>query len=145
MPTIRPARTDEIPALRELSNRAAWALAGPLPERLAGLVTAGTAFVAQVGDALVGYGALNVGTKEVEAVFVDPAATGRGLGRLFLKKLEEVAGTKALNQLCLSSSLNAVTFYSAAGYKEVRRPDYELASGVALASVLMQKQLRPAV
>ena len=145
MPTIRPARTDEIPALRELRNRAAWALAGPLPERLAGLVTAWTAFVAQVGDALVGYGALNVGTKEVEAVVVDPAATGRGLGRLLLKKLEEVAGTKALNQLCLSSSLNAVTFYSAAGYKEVRRQDYELASGVALASVLMQKQLRPAV
>jgi putative acetyltransferase len=157
-PTIRPARTDEIPALWELRNRAAWAgcancyshvqlsiwLAGPLPKRFAGLVASGAAYVAQVGDALLGYGALNVSTKEVEAVFVDPAAAGRGLGGLLLRKLEEVAVSKALSQLNLSSSLNAVPFYSAAGYKEVRREDYELASGIALASVLMQKQLRTA-
>jgi putative acetyltransferase len=158
-PTIRSARTDEIPALWELRNRAAWAgcatcysqkqlsiwLAGPLPERFAGLVASGTAFVAQAGAALLGYGALNVGTKEVEAIFVDPAATGRGLGGLLLRKLEEVAGSKAPSQLSLSSSLNAVPFYSAAGYKEVRREDYELASGIALASVLMRKQLCAAV
>ena len=159
MPTIRMARTDEIPALRELRNRAAWAgcatcysheqlslwLAGPLPDRFAGLVADGTAFVAQGGDRILGYGALNVGTNEVEAVFVDPTATGRGLGGLLLRKLEDVAGTNALDHLKLSSSLNAVPFYSAAGYKEVRREDYELASGIALASVLMYKQLRSAV
>ena len=159
MPNIRPARTDEIPALLDLRNRAAWAgcanyysheqlqlwLAGPLPDRFAELVTVGTAFVAQDGEALLGYGALNINTQEVEAVFVDPTATGRGLGGLLLRKLEAVAGANTLDHLNLSSSLNAVPFYSAAGYKEIRREDYELANGVALASVLMRKQLRTAV
>ncbi len=155
MLTIRPARIEEIPALRELRNRAAWAgcancysheqlslwLAGPLPDRFAALVADGTAFVAQDGENLLGYGALNIGANEVEAVFVDPTTTGRGLGGSLLREIETVAQANALGHLELSSSLNAVSFYAAAGYKEIRREDYELANGIVLASVLMRKEL----
>jgi putative acetyltransferase len=155
MLTIRPAQIEEIPALWKLRNRAAWAgcatsysheqlslwLAGPLPDRFAELVAGGTAFVAQEGDALLGYGALNVCAHEVEAVFVDPTASGRGLGGSLLRQLEATAQARALSHLELSSSLNAVSFYAAAGYKEMRRENYELANGVLLASVIMRKAL----
>ena len=153
---LRLANAAEIPVLRELRNRAAWAgctvaytheqlerwLAGPLPDRFAALVDAGTVFVAEDGARPVGYGALNVATCEVEAVFVEPEASGRGVGKALLQALEAMARVRGLARLTLSASLNAVPFYSAAGYEALRNEDFRLASGAVLACVVMHKRLQ---
>jgi putative acetyltransferase len=73
-------------------------------------------FVAEDGEAIVGFGVLNRELAEVEAVYVSPGAGRRGIGLKVLRKLEERANTLGLSVLRLNASLNAVPFYEKAGY-----------------------------
>lgn len=155
MIVIRTAMLDELPALHALRHRSAAAgcancyssaeleawLSGPLPAGFAKLIDAGTAFVAESDGHLLGYGALDLPARKVEAVFVDPAAFGLGAGRALLQAVESRAAVEGVYTLLVSSSLNAETFYAAAGYVALRRERHPLSAGGSLTAVLMQKQL----
>jgi len=72
--------------------------------------------VAQDRGEIVGFGQLDHASGEVEAVCVLPERQGEGIGRALLPALEDAASAAGLERLCLSATLNAVTFYRRAGY-----------------------------
>lgn len=115
--------------------------AAPVPRSYPGLVQAGGAVIAQEEGAMLGYAILDLLTGEVDAVFVDPGAGGRGIGKTLLAALEQMARERGFARLYLSASLNAVTFYRAAGFVVLRDAVYVHPSGVALDCAEMEKQL----
>jgi GNAT superfamily N-acetyltransferase len=152
---LRPAYPEEIPLLWALRTRAvahacaahysaavlaAW-LSSPPPASLHQLVAQGGGIVAEDDGRLLGYGVLNAASGEVEAVFVEPAQHGRGIGALLLKAVEDAARAAACGRLFLSASLNAVPFYGCAGFIAVREEMYPHRSGIGIPSVLMEKLL----
>lgn len=97
-------------------------------------------FVAEDG-VVVGFGVLEPRTGLVEAVFVSPAAGGRGVGLQILARLEERARAIRLQSLTLNSSLNAAGFYERAGYVPNGKGRYRLQTGIEIECVPMVKNL----
>ena len=156
--TLRPALPFDIAALwalRTVAVRvscathyapeqiAAWT-ASPVPPAYAAMLAAGGGVVAMWDEAIAGYAMLNVDKHEVDAVFVDPARAGLGIGRQLLMALEQLARQRGMARLRLSASLNAVPFYQAAGFVALRAEAYAHPSGISLASVAMEKVLAAA-
>ena len=98
-------------------------------------------YVAEEAGELVGFGTLNPETREVEAVYVGPAATGRGVGMELLKTLERRACELGLKTLRLDSSLNAVGFYERAGFSVEGMGEHRLGGVVDIPCAHMSKRL----
>lgn len=156
--TLRPALPFDIAALwalRTVAVRvgcathyapeqiAVWT-ASPVPDGYAAMLAAGGGIVAMQDEAIAGYAMLNVDKHEVDAVFVDPARAGLGIGKRLLAALEQLARRRGMARMQLSASLNAVPFYAAAGFIALREEAYAHPSGISLASVAMEKVLLPA-
>jgi GNAT superfamily N-acetyltransferase len=92
------------------------------------------------GD-VVGFGQLNPGTGEVDAVYVLPDRQGQGIGRLLLAELEAEARARGIRMLELSATLNAVPFYTQAGYAQRHVAVHRLPTGMELECVRMSKEL----
>ena len=118
--------------------------ASPVPPAYAAMLAAGGGIVAMQDEAIAGYAMLDVVKHEVDAVFVDPARAGLGIGKRLLAALEQLARQRGMVRLRLSASLNAVPFYRAAGFVALREEAYAHPSGISLASVAMEKELTPA-
>ncbi len=98
-------------------------------------------FILRRGGRLAAFGALNLERELLEALFVEPAFAGQGVGRELLAFLVDLAGRAGLTRLKVNSSLNAVGFYQANGFVEYGRGDFELGGGVTLDSVFLERQL----
>ncbi|MEG2034226.1 MAG: GNAT family N-acetyltransferase, partial [Janthinobacterium sp.] len=118
--------------------------ASPVPPAYAAMLAAGGGIVAMQGEALAGYAMLDADKHEVDAVFVDPACAGLGIGKRLLAALELLARQRGIVRLHLSASLNAVPFYRGAGFVSLREEAYAHPSGIRLASVAMEKVLAAA-
>ncbi|NHZ90005.1 GNAT family N-acetyltransferase [Massilia sp. CCM 8733] len=155
MLTLRAALLADIDAMWALRTRAIlhscpghypaeviapWS-AAPAPRSYPGLVQSGGALIAQERGAMLGYAIVDLDAGEVDAVFVDPAAGGRGIGKTMLAALEPMALARGCTRLHLSASLNAVAFYQAAGFVALRNAVYAHPSGVALDCVEMEKAM----
>ncbi|NHZ83861.1 GNAT family N-acetyltransferase [Massilia sp. CCM 8695] len=153
MLTLRSALLADIDAMWALRTRALrhgcaghypaevlgpW-LAAPVPRSYPGLVASSGAVIAQEPGAMLGYAILDLPTSEVDAVFVDPQAGGRGIGKMMLAALERMALERGCKRLHLSASLNAVPFYEAAGFFVLRTAVYAHPCGIALDCVEMEK------
>jgi putative acetyltransferase len=156
--TLRPALPLDIDALWALRTEAVrvgcathyapqqiavWT-ASPVPDAYAAMLVAGGGIVAMHGESIAGYAMLDVDKHEVDAVFVDPARAGLGIGKRLLAALELLACGRGIVRLHLSASLNAVPFYRAAGFVALREEAYAHPSGISLASMAMEKVLAPA-
>lgn len=119
---------------------AVWS-ASPVPAGYAGLLAAGGGIVAVRDGVIAGYAMLDLDKHEVDAVFVDPAQGGLGIGKRLLAALETLAREHGIKRLHLSASLNAVPFYQAAGFVALREEAYAHPSGLMLASMAMEKVL----
>ncbi|PHV35447.1 GNAT family N-acetyltransferase [Janthinobacterium sp. NFX145] len=156
--TLRPALPldiDALWALRTVAVRVGCAThyapeqitvwtASPVPPAYAAMLAAGGGIVAMQDEAIAGYAMLNVDKHEVDAVFVDPARAGLGIGKRLLAALEDLACGRGIARLHLSASLNAVPFYAATGFTALRKEAYAHPSGISLASVAMEKALEAA-
>ncbi|MCC7696664.1 GNAT family N-acetyltransferase [Janthinobacterium sp. EB271-G4-7A] len=156
--TLRPALPDDINALwalRTVAVRVSCAThyapeqitvwtASPVPDSYAAMLAAGGGIVAMQGEIIAGYAMLDADKQEVDAVFVDPAHAGLGIGKRLLAALEQLARGRGIARLHLSASLNAVPFYAAAGFTALREQAYAHPSGISLSSVAMEKALTPA-
>jgi GNAT superfamily N-acetyltransferase len=98
-------------------------------------------FVAEEDGDILGFGVLNQQNAVVEALYVIPKATGRGIGLKLLRMLEERACVLGLKALRLDASLNAVPFYKRAGYVGEKETKYRLYTGVEIACVPMVKSI----
>ncbi len=97
--------------------------------------------VAEDENAIIGFAVLNPESSEVEAVYVSPAAEGRGVGRELLRELENRAEVLGLEALRLNASLNAAPFYNKAGYVGAEQSKYRLSTGVEIACIPMVKMI----
>jgi len=102
-----------------------------------------TVLVAERGRRAVGFGQLDVGLGELEALYVLPDEAGHGVGATLLSALEATAWRGGAALLGLDASLNAERFYQRHGYSSVHLALRPLTPDVQLACVRMQKQ-RPA-
>jgi GNAT superfamily N-acetyltransferase len=80
----------------------------------------------------------------VRAFYVDPAFARRGVGALLLRLSEAAAREAGFAKAELTSTIPAVPFYAAFGYRPVRPFEMQLPSGSALRLELMDKRLVPA-
>lgn len=149
---LRSAQADEAEMLWVLRTRcvretccshyppeviAAWS-ATPPPVRYRELLLGGGGVVAQdAAGRVLGYGVIDRVANEIDALFVDPDCAGRGIGQRLMRAMETMAAPE--QPLELSASLNAVAFYRRCGFEAVREEIYPHPSGVALASVRMQR------
>lgn len=118
----------------------AWA-ATPMPPRFAEVLVLQRAVVVEDRERAVAFGFLDRDDGEVAAVYVDPRAARRGLGRMLLARLEADAVAFGLTSLRLASSLNAVSFYRAAGYVGNREDRFRHPGGFDLPCIRMEKRL----
>jgi GNAT superfamily N-acetyltransferase len=96
-------------------------------------------YVAVDDDEVVAFGHYDHG--EIMAVYVDPAHVRRGVGRLMMAKLEEVARADGATHLHLNAALNSVGFYAACGYARTMETTYRTRGGIAIKCALMEKDL----
>lgn len=94
------------------------------------------------GDRLVGFAQLDPASARLRALFVDADRQQRGIGRALLAEIERRALGRGLHHLHGAMSLNAVTFYSRAGFRPGPGPERLIAAGVPVPVVRMEKTLR---
>lgn len=160
--TLRPAGPADAPALLSVHARAIRALAAThytadqrdawiarmSVDRLREAMLARVLVVAEAatpgGPRIVGYGQLHPVEGAIEAIYVDPDWTRRGVGRVLFEALEARARALGLPGLVLDASLNSVPFYGAMGFRRKGVDRHEPAPGVHFACVVMEKRLAPA-
>jgi GNAT superfamily N-acetyltransferase len=119
---IRPARSDEASALSELAMRskAFWGYDADFLERCRPELTLRPedlaplrAHVAVEGDALLGFFTLRGEPPEgeLDALYVEPRAIGRGTGRALLSRAVLVARALGFRALAIHSDPHADAFY----------------------------------
>jgi N-acetylglutamate synthase-like GNAT family acetyltransferase len=97
--------------------------------------------VAEVDGQVQGFCILNLDTGELHAVYVAPAACGRGIGRELMTWAENTASRHGWAELFLKATLNAVSFYEKCGFRAGRLSNHPLPSGTPRACVEMRKTL----
>lgn len=80
-------------------------------------------------------------TARIRAFYVDPAFARRGVGASLLAISEGAARKAGFARAALTSTLPAVRFYSAHGYREMSKFVLPLPGGLSLDLVLMEKSL----
>jgi len=118
----------------------AWA-ATAMPPKFGQVLVLQRAVVIEDGATPIAFGFLDRDDGEVAAVYVNPNVARRGIGRMLLDRLEADAVVFGLTRLRLASSLNAVSFYRAAGYDGDHLDRFRHPGGFDLACVRMDKQL----
>ncbi len=151
---IRVARVSDASDLHELHARAVDAscrghynedqvqvlLMGRTAEGYLPAIERDEMFVMESDGCMVGFGHATEG--EVEAIFVDPAWAGRGVGGALLEHALRLAARGHEGPIQLKSTLNAVGFYEAHGFVEVGATELDK-HGMALPFVLMERRGEP--
>jgi GNAT superfamily N-acetyltransferase len=152
---LKPGNISDIPLLWSLRTRAVRQLCAthyspeqieiwsesPPPESYLRLLATRCALIAEEDGQWLGYGILDRQSGEVIAVFVEPAAAGRGVGKRLMEGLEAMAVEERFARLYLYASLNAADFYRAMGFVAIRDEAYEHPSGIALRSLYMEREM----
>ncbi len=125
MAELRPARESDIPRLMEIraavrENRLVSLTIGP--DNYGPYVADARCWVWDEGR-VHGFAALDAEAESVWALFVDPAAEGRGIGRTLLDRLVAEARRRGLRALTLETAAGtrAELFYLRAGWKKAGR------------------------
>jgi GNAT superfamily N-acetyltransferase len=95
------------------------------------------------GPRIAGFGQLQPEEGVIEAIYVDPDFARRGIGRALFEALEQLARERCLPGLTVEASLNSAPFYAAMGCVRRCLDRHELAPGVHIACVVMDKRLAP--
>lgn len=118
----------------------AWAHTDDPPEDRYDLTT-GHWIVAERADAVVGFGHLDPEAGEIVAVYVHPDHARGGVGSAILAELEGYARGAGIEEVELTASLNAVSFYEQLGYAPQGAVTHETSVGVELDCMRMTKRL----
>jgi|SRR5579862_3332668 len=110
---------------------------GDFGARLAGELT----LVATYDGAAVGFAAL-AGNKEIDMLYVHPAAAGQGVGAMLCDALEKLAAARGTKELTVDASDTARGFFEKRGFQARQRNTFTLA-GEWVANTTMSKTLTP--
>jgi GNAT superfamily N-acetyltransferase len=95
-----------------------------------------------VGPAgLLGLSQLDASAARLRGLFVAGPAQGLGIGRALLACVESVARARGLSSIHGAMSLNAASFYAAAGFRPCGGTDHLVRGGVVVPVVPMVKDL----
>jgi GNAT superfamily N-acetyltransferase len=111
------------------------------PEGYSALLASREFLVAEVDDAIVGFGVLDLGESLINATYVSPKAARRGVGRRLVEAMEAIASERGATRLRLSATLNAAPFYEKLGYGQQEASTNRLPTGIELPCVVMTKDL----
>lgn len=118
--TIRAASAADVPAMHrlrlEVRENRLGAQEGVTEESY--LPFLGCTWVAEAGNQIIGFAALDLAERQVWALFVDPASEGRGVGSALHEALVAGAiahGCKAL-RLSTEAGTRAAAFYARKGW-----------------------------
>lgn len=106
---------------------------------LQGMAAGENLFVAEANGKIAGFSALL--STEVRAVYVHPDYLRQGIGARLYQKLEDAAVAKGARKLSLSSSINAVAFYTSLGFIEIKKTSFRFTDGTEIPCVRMEKSL----
>jgi GNAT superfamily N-acetyltransferase len=157
MMTLRPAREADVPALVELARRSwlsAFAETAPpafVRDRLAREFERDWyprywADMTVAEDGGVTVGVVQPRGDEVNGLWVEPAAQGRGVGTTLLRHAERqiaAAGHGRAWLTCSGFNPGAVRFYLARGYREVGREAKDRGGGVVEELLAFERRLAP--
>lgn len=96
--------------------------------------------VAEVGDAVAGFGVLDVDGGSLLSLYIQPRHRGTGIGSTLLGQIETTAKFDGTTTLDLLAARNAVGFYEARGYERTGAVEREI-DGETLTFVGMEKRL----
>ena len=74
----------------------------------------GITLIAEYDGKMIGIGTLL--KERIKRVYVDPACQGKGIGKMIMSRLEELAKESGIKEIRLYSSVPAKKFYDAIGY-----------------------------
>jgi GNAT superfamily N-acetyltransferase len=97
--------------------------------------------VAEVGGRLAGYAQVDLAGGGLRALFVDASFHGQGVGRALLAAIEARARAAGCRRLGGAMSLNAVSFYAAAGFRPLGAPERLRTAQVWVPILRMEKWL----
>jgi len=97
--------------------------------------------VAEDGDQIVGFAQYFPPNNSIEAVHVLPSHIKKGVGKMLMAELEEIAKEQGAKKIMLDSSLNAVGFYDKCGYIKKQNIIFKCNDGVDLRVVNYEKVL----
>ncbi|WP_303907723.1 GNAT family N-acetyltransferase [Thiohalomonas denitrificans] len=80
---------------------------------------------------------------ELNALFVAPQATGKGLGKVLVASAEGVVLNAGHHRISLKATLNAVPFYEKLGFRRKGETMHSFSEGTELACIVMSKTLTP--
>lgn len=109
------------------------------PEVFGSAILTSDTLVAEADGRILAFGQFNPSQSEVEALYVAPGSTGKGLGRRILRMFEETALGHGSGWMQMSSTLNAVGFFEKEGYKQARMEHLQLPNGATLPRIRMSK------
>lgn len=118
----------------------AWASA-PMRDDFGDVFTQQECFIAEIGGNPVAFGFFHAGEGMLNALFVHPLHTGKGIGRWLLTVIEDKARALSVPKITLLASLNAVPFYTAAGFRSLGPDKHVHNGGRELDCVKMEKLL----
>ena len=95
-------------------------------------------YVAEAGEAVAGFGAVDLLNGQFDAVFVRPEWMGRGVGGQLTAFLIGLARAAGLPELRLQATLNAAPFYRRCGFVGDAIGTYHSPRGIDLACVPMR-------
>ncbi|WP_306118010.1 MULTISPECIES: GNAT family N-acetyltransferase [unclassified Roseitalea] len=124
------------------SQRRNWA-AGLIADSYRRLADDGEWFeVACIGERLIGFcGRVD---DAIRGLYVEPAWQRRGVGRLLAERAEAAIRERGHTHTAIRSSLPAVDFYRALGYRDGETRVHQTRGGEPMAVLVMHKQLAPA-
>ena len=142
---VRTASLDDLPVLRDLYRRSS--LSNPedaeallaRPELLvladAGVRSGWTRLAVDGGGGVLGFATavpVDDGTLELDDLFVDPVAMGRGVGRLLVADVVERARREGVGRVVVTGNRRAVPFYERVGFVAVGEVATLLSPGIRL-------------
>jgi GNAT superfamily N-acetyltransferase len=123
--TIRAALPSDVPSMHRVRGKVRENRLSD-PKRITeaaylAYVHAGTMWIAEAHDAVIGFAAVDKRARSVWALFVDPDAEGAGVGRALHERLLLWAKEHGVPRLTLSTDkgTRAARFYRQAGWTEV--------------------------
>lgn len=108
------------------------------PARIIKRASARQYFVAIENKRMVGF--MGIKGNEIKTAFVNPRYQGKSIGAALLKRIEEYAKSKSVDELKVHSSIPAEKFYNKMGFKRLRRMKSSV-ENLQFTDILMKKKL----
>ena len=141
--TLREIFRDSVEALTDEdytpAQQEAWASAADDEAEFGNRLGSQLTLVATLEGSLVGFASL-AGKDKIDMLYVHPAATGQGVGRLLVDALEKLAGGRGAASLAVDASDNARGFFEKRGYVAQQRNTISVGDEW-LANTTLHKQL----